>query len=97
MRVKFKADMHNTQTHPIYLAGWVGYPQVRQICLSYRHNYISTLFALRPNPILSVREKLTYYFLDHLGWKWDIRNTNTQLIVKARAQFLKLVGQYDTN
>ena len=57
-----------------------------------RRDYISTLPFPRPDPILSMHKKFTYYFLDRLRWKWDIRNTNTQLVVEARTQFLRLVG-----
>ena len=30
--------------------------------------------------------------LDSLGWRWNIRNTNTQLIVETRTQVLRLTS-----
>ena len=57
-----------------------------------RHDYISNLPTPKSDPILSVHKKFTYYFLDCLKWRWDIRNTNTQLVVETRTQFLRLVG-----
>ena len=55
-------------------------------------DYISTLPAPGPDPILLVRKKFTYYFLDRLTLRWDIRNTNTQLVVEAQTQFLRFVS-----
>ena len=45
------------------------------------HDHSSTLSTPRWDCIFPVYEKLTYYSLDHLGWRWDIRSTNTQLII----------------
>ena len=39
----------------------------------------------------SVRNSLII-LLDCLGWRWDIRSTNTQLVVEARTQILRLAG-----
>ena len=39
----------------------------------------------------SVRNSLII-LLDCLGWRWDIRSTNTQLVVEARIQVLRLDG-----
>ena len=30
--------------------------------------------------------------LDRLGWRYNIRNTNTQLVVEVQTQVLRLVG-----
>lgn len=47
-------------------------------------DYSNTLLALKRDPILSLCEKLTLYFLDRLGWRWDIKSINSQLVVEAR-------------
>ena len=39
----------------------------------------------------SVRNSLIIH-LDRLEWRWDIRSTNTQLVVEARTQVLRLDG-----
>ena len=56
------------------------------------HDHSSTLLAFKRDSILPVYEKLTYYFLDRLRWRWDIRSTNTQLVVMVWTQVQRLIG-----
>ena len=39
----------------------------------------------------SVRNSLII-LLDRLGWRWNIKNTNTQLVVETRTQVLRLTA-----
>ena len=57
-----------------------------------RRNHSNTLSTSRRDLILPICEKLIYYFLDHLGWRWNISSINTHLVVLVRIQVQKLIG-----
>ena len=57
-----------------------------------RRNHSNTLSTSRRDLILPICEKLIYYFLDRLGWRWNISSTNTHLVVLVRIQVQKLIG-----
>ena len=51
----------------------------------------SYLFSSETLYSRSVRNSLII-LLDRLGWRWNIRNTNTQLVVETRTQVLRLTS-----
>ena len=58
----------------------------------FEHDHNSTLSAPGQDSILQVYKKLAYYHLDRLGWRYNIKNTNIQLVVEVQTQVLRLVG-----